>query len=344
LRSALTELEKLKNRLQDENVYLQEEIKREHNFEEIICRSESFKRVLGKVEQVAATGATVLILGETGTGKELIARAVHTHSARKNRPLVKVNCAALPANLIETELFGHEKGAFTGAIARKIGRFELANGGTIFLDEIGDLPLELQAKLLRVLQEGEFERLGSPTMLKVDVRVIAATNRDLQKAIEAGEFREDLYYRLNVFPILVPPLRERKEDIAVLVNFFINKFGGKLGKQIDQVPRKVIETLQVYPWPGNVRELENVVERAMILSTDNTLRIEEVFEARAPKSGAPPGDGSGTLEDMERGYITKVLEECRWIIQGDQGAAARLGLPASTLRSRMKKLGIRRNA
>ena len=244
-----------------------------HDFKDIICQSKEFTKILGKVEQVVSTDATVLILGETGTGKELIARAVHSLSARRDRALVKVNCAALPANLIESELFGHEKGAFTGALAKKIGRFELADGSTIFLDEIGDLSLDLQAKLLRVLQEGEFERLGNPRTTTVDVRVIAATNRDLQSEIANGAFREDLFYRLNVFPIQLPPLRKRKDDIPLLVNHFVRKYSTKVGKQIKTVSQKVMERLQTYHWPGNVRELENIIERAIIVCPDSCLKI-----------------------------------------------------------------------
>jgi len=298
LRDALTEVEQLKSRLQAENIYLQEEIKVQHNFEEIISRSDKFKKILGNVEQVASTDATVLILGETGTGKELIARAIHHVSHRHDRPLVKVNCAALQANLIESELFGHEKGAFTGALTRKIGRFELANGGTIFLDEIGDLPLDLQAKLLRVLQEGEFERLGSSETMKVDVRVIAATNRDLERAVEAGDYRQDLYYRLNVFPIKTPPLRERKEDVLILVKHFAKKYASKLGKKMDAIPQKAMRALEDYSWPGNVRELENVIERAIILSQDGTLRVDELFDSSmALKAKTARTD---SLQDRER--------------------------------------------
>ena len=275
LQNALDEVELLKNRLQTENVYLQDEIRSEHNFENIITHSNKFKKILHSVEQVASTDATVLILGESGTGKELVARAVHNISNRSKRPLIKVNCAVLPEHLIESELFGHEKGAFTGAIAQKSGRFELADGGTIFLDEIGELHLDLQVKLLRVLQEGEFERLGNPRTLKVDVRVIAATNRDLQKEVQEGRFREDLYYRLNVFPILIPPLRDRKEDIPLLVNHFIQKFSTKVGKKIDSVSKHLLNTFKSYHWPGNVRELENVIERSVIVSRSNKLVLSD---------------------------------------------------------------------
>jgi PAS domain S-box-containing protein len=297
LANALSEVENLKNRLQAENVYLQEEIKLEHNFEEIVSQSEALKKELRKLEQVATTDATVLILGETGTGKELLARAVHNLSPRRDRPLVKVNCAALPADLIESELFGHEKGAFTGAHARKIGRFELADGGTIFLDEIGDLPLALQAKLLRVLQEGEFERLGNPHTIKVDVRIIAATNRDLEKAIESGDFRGDLYYRLNVFPIKSPPLRERQEDIPLLVAHFVKKYGAKLGKNIEIIPQKVMDILLAYAWPGNVRELENIIERAVILARGFTIELDESLDVL--RDTDLPNTNSLTLEEVE---------------------------------------------
>jgi len=345
LKAALEEVEKLKNRLAAENIYLREEIKLERNFEEIIGRSEALKNVLHKAEQVAGTDATVLLLGETGTGKELMARAVHNLSRRKDRPLVKVNCAALPANLIESELFGHEKGAFTGALVRKIGRFEIADGGTIFLDEIGDLPLELQAKLLRVLQEGEFERLGSAQTIKVNVRVIAATNRDISKAIENGEFREDLYYRLNVFPIQLPSLWERKADIPLLVKYFVKKFSARLGKVVEQVPQPVMAALQNYSWPGNIRELENVIERAIILSNDSNLQIEELQDRKqSPQVFPEPVSAleNGTLEAVERSHILETLKETNWMVEGKRGAASRLGLHPSTLRDRMKKLGIKR--
>ncbi|MCH9007238.1 sigma 54-interacting transcriptional regulator, partial [candidate division KSB1 bacterium] len=279
------------------------------------------------------------ILGETGTGKELLARAVHNLSDRRDRPLVKVNCAALPANLIESELFGHEKGAFTGAVARKIGRFELADGGTIFLDEIGDLSLELQSKLLRVLQEGEFERVGNPQTTKVDVRIISATNRDLEKAIEDGSFREDLYYRLNVFPIQSPPLRERKEDIPILVRHFIKKFTAKTGKKIETVPQKVMDALQGYHWPGNVREVENIIERAVIISPGKQLKLEDWLSKTVISSKA---SHISTLEEFEREHILEVLELARWRVSGESGAAKVLGLKPTTLEARMKKLGITR--
>lgn len=334
------EVKRLNERLKAENVYLQEEIKLEHNFEEIISQSETMKRIFLKIEQVASTDATVLVLGETGSGKELIARAVHYLSQRKDHPLVKVNCAALPASLIESELFGHEKGAFTGALTQKIGRFELADCGTIFLDEIGDLPLELQAKLLRILQEGEFERLGNAQTTKVDVRIIAATNRDLEQAIKEGGFREDLYYRLNVFPVRIPPLRDRKEDIPLLVRYFAGKYAAKLGKQIDRIPQKVLNALQNYYWPGNVRELENIMERAVILSPKRTLNIDNSFY----KQGRNKAENvaANTLADIERNHILKTLEACNWRIDSKDGAAEQLGLPPSTLRGRMEKLGIKK--
>ena len=340
LSKALAEVVQLKNRFQAENIYLQEEIKVVHNFAQIIGASEPLKKVLQKVEQVASTDSTVLILGETGTGKELLARAVHNLSDRRDRPLVKVNCAALPANLIESELFGHEKGAFTGAFKRKIGRFELADGGTIFLDEIGDLSLELQSKLLRVLQEGEFERLGNSQTLKADVRVIAATNRDLEKAVDNGDFREDLYYRLNVFPIQSPALRERKEDIPVLVKHFIKKFSAKIGKKIESIPQKVMEVLQAYHWPGNVRELENILERAVIISTGKQLKLEDWLPKTGISSKAPH---NSTMEELEREHILEVLELTHWRVSGEKGAAKILGLKPTTLEARMKKLGIKRN-
>ncbi|MDP6041556.1 MAG: sigma 54-interacting transcriptional regulator, partial [Candidatus Latescibacteria bacterium] len=286
------------------------------------------------------TDATVLILGETGTGKELLARAVHNTSARKDRTLVKVNCAALPVNLIESELFGHEKGAFTGAENRKIGRFELADGGTVFLDEIGDLPLELQAKLLRVLQEGEFGRLGSSETLTVDVRVITATNRDLEEEVKEGTFREDLYYRLNVFPIRSLPLRERKEDISVLVNHFVKKIEARIGKQVDTVPQKAMDTLMAYAWPGNVRELENLIERAVIVSRGNRLELGDWF----PKTVTLPEQrGLVSLEENERRHIQEALDETSGRVSRDKGAAKILDINPHTLLSRMKKLGIERS-
>ena len=339
LLEALNEVELLKNRLEAENTYLQEEINLEHNFHEIITRSERFKAILSNIEQVAITDATVLITGESGTGKELLARAIHNISKRCDRPLVKVNCAALPANLIESELFGHEKGAFTGAIAKKIGRFELANGGTLFLDEIGELPIELQSKLLRALQEGEFERVGSTKTQKVDVRVIAATNRDLNHEVDAGHFRADLFYRLNVFPVQSIPLKERKEDIPLLVKHFVNKFSAKVGKRVSNIPKRVINSLQSYDWPGNIRELENVIERAVILSSTQTLELGDWI----PKKPASALQGEfDTLAEFERKYILSVLQKTSWRVSGEKGAAKVLGMKPTTLESRMKKLGIKR--
>jgi len=341
LQNALSEVERLKNRLQVENIYLQDEIKLEHNFSTIMGSSKALKKTLHKVEQVAEADATVLLLGESGTGKELLARAVHNLSTRRDRPLVKVNCAALPASLIESELFGHEKGAFTGALARKIGRFELADGGTIFLDEIGDLSLELQTKLLRVLQEGEIERLGNPQTISVDVRVIAATNRNLENAIEKGEFREDLFYRLNVFPITSPPLRERKEDMQLLVNHFIKKYSAKTGKKIESVSQHVMSTLQEYDWPGNVRELENIIERAVIVSHGKQLKLEDWLSKRdAGKTGR---SDISTLEENERQHIIQALTLTNWRVSGEKGAAKILGINDKTLYSRMQKLGINKN-
>ena len=347
LQGALNEVEQLKAQLQAENTYLREEIRLEHNFDDIISRGKPLKTVLTQIEQVAPTDASVLILGESGTGKELIARAVHNRGKRSHRPLVKVNCASLPSNLIESELFGHEKGAFTGALAKKIGRFELADKGTIFLDEIGEMPLDLQAKLLRVLQEGEFERLGNPHTTKVDVRVIAATNRPLEQAVKAGNFREDLYYRLNVFPITSPPLRDRKEDIGVLVTHFLHKFSGKMGKAIGQVSQDAMNAMEAYHWPGNVRELENTIERAVILAQDEALTLNDLPELRAfSLEKSDPLNVSShtlhTLEEVERTHIKNVLKESKWAIEGTGGAASILGLNASTLRSRMQKLGIKK--
>ncbi|HEX5654614.1 MAG TPA: sigma 54-interacting transcriptional regulator [Chitinophagaceae bacterium] len=343
LKLRLNEIESLKNQLQLENKYLQEEIRLTYNFEEIISRSKDFQKILQQIQQVASTDATVLILGESGTGKELIARAVHNISNRSKRPLVKVNCATLPANLIESELFGHEKGAFTGAMERKIGRFELADGGSIFLDEIGELPVELQAKLLRVLQEGEFERLGNPKTMKVNVRVIAATNRNLQLAIEKKEFREDLYYRLNVFPIICPPLRDRKEDIPLLVKHFCQKHEGKIGRKITSIPVKVMDALMAYDWPGNIRELENIIERAMILSREGVLEYGEWVPAQHKMTGNNTAPAA-RLEDVEKTYIVDVLKRTGWKVSGEKGAAKILGLNPTTLEARMKKLGIKREA
>ncbi len=337
LQKALTEVSQLKNQLQEENIYLREEIKLEHNFTEIVGHSDAIKYVLFKIEQVAPTDTTVLIMGETGTGKELVARAIHSESVRKDRPLVKVNCAALSASLIESELFGHEKGAFTGASARKIGRFELATGATIFLDEIGELPLELQAKLLRVIQEGEFERLGSSKTIKADVRIIAATNRNLKMEVQKGLFREDLFYRLNVFPITVPPLKQRREDIPQLVEYLVGRFSKKLGRDITSLSPAMLNALRDYSWPGNVRELANMIERAVINTHGPVLRMTELFEI-------PQADelSSKTLEEIEREYIIRILGDTGWRIEGPIGAAKILGLNPSTLRTRMSKLGIQK--
>lgn len=332
------EVERLKNRLQAENLYLREELELHHNFEEIIGDSPAMKTVFRKVEQVAPTDSTVLIHGETGTGKELIARAIHNLSPRRARALVKVNCAAIPAELVESELFGHEKGSFSGAWSKRIGRFELADGGTIFLDEIGELAAEAQVKLLRVLQEREFDRVGSQKPTKVDVRVIAATNRDLRQAVQAGSFRDDLLYRLDVFPIEVPPLRARSSDIPLLVRFYADKFGKKFGKKLEDVSQRTMERLTQYAWPGNVRELEHVIERAVILSRGSLLRIDESF------LHMPVGRSTftGTFVDVERAFLIQVLSDTDWVVEGDQGAAVRVGLHPNTLRSRMKKMGIKK--
>ena len=339
LRKAYTEIARLKDQLEAESTYLQEEIKLERNFESIIGTSAAIKYVLYKVENVAATDTSVLILGETGTGKELMARAIHNLSLHNARPLVKVDFASLPANLIESELFGYERGAFTGAQTRHIGRFEVANGTTIFLDEIGELPLELQPKLLRVLQEGEFERLGSTRTIKVDVRVIAATNRDLEAEVREGRFREDLFYRLNVFPITVPPLRDRMEDIPLLAQFLTEKVSKGVGKSIVQIPHSIIKTMQDYPWPGNVRELQNVIERAVINSSGPKLRLAD--DLTGPAHKAMPNH-LRTLQDIEIDHITRVLEETGWRIEGTKGAAVILDINPSTLRTRMRKLGIKK--
>ena len=339
LKDALAEVVSLKNRLQSENLYLRQEFRRSHNFEEIVSQDEKFIKILSEVEQVAATEATVLILGETGTGKELIARAIHNISSRRERPLVKLNCATLPESLIESELFGHERGAFTGAIARKIGRFELANGTTIFLDEIGELPMESQVKLLRVLQEGEFERLGGSDTIRVDVRVIAATNRDLIKGIAEGRFREDLYYRLNIFPIHIPPLRERKGDIPLLVRYFVEKYSAKVGKKVQIVSQAAMDSLQNYSWPGNVRELENIIERAVIISQGKRLEVGNWLPSC---DISPEISGTASLEEVERIHILSVLESTRWRVSGEKGAAKILGMNPQTLFSKMRRLGINR--
>ena len=332
LQSAYSEIQQLTQRLELDNLYLQEEIKLEHHG--VVGDSERIRQVLIKAEQVAKTNASVLLLGETGTGKELIARAIHTASNRNQHPMVKVNCAALPAALVESELFGRERGAYTGALTREIGRFELANGSTLFLDEIGELPLDLQVKLLRVLQEGEFERLGSPKTIRVDVRLIAATSRNLELAIKQGRFREDLYYRLNVFPITIPPLRERREDIQKLVWHFVNELGQRMGLRIETIHGPTMEAFKNYAWPGNVRELRNVVERFLITNTGT------VFRADWQSLEKPPTAPSQVLEEVERTHILEVLESTGWKIRGATGAAKILGLKPTTLESRMIKLGI----
>jgi len=338
LRTALSEIKTMKDHLEAENIYFRQEIKKSHKFDHILGESDGLKYVLYRAEQVAPTNTTVLILGETGTGKELIAAAVHNMSPRKDRLLITVNCAALPANLIESELFGREKGAFTGADTRQVGRFEVAHGSTLCLDEIGELPLEAQAKLLRVIQHNEFERLGSSHTIKVDARIVATTNRNLEEEIRKGRFRQDLYYRLNVFPITVPPLRQRKEDIPLLVEAFIERYARKLGKQITSVPKKTMKALQDYPWPGNIRELESVLERAVILCSGPVLQLADKLEI----SSLPISSSIRTLEEMERNQILRIFSETRWRIEGKDGAAAILGLHPSTLRARMHKLGILR--
>lgn len=336
LRQAFSEIKQLKDRLEKENVYLREEIELQDRHEEIIGNTNAIKEVLNQVEEVAKTDSTVLILGETGTGKELLARAIHKISSRKDRPLIKVNCAALPSSLIESELFGREKGAFTGALSSQAGRFEIADGSTIFLDEIGDLQLDLQVKLLRVIQEGQFERLGSSKTITVDVRVIAATNRDLIKMVQEGEFREDLYYRLNVFPITAPPLRERLEDIPVLVGSFIKELSGSMARRIDSISKKSFQEMRRYSWPGNVRELRNVIEQSMISSKGHALAI------KIPGSLSPKDHRAANLNEVERMHILKVLTGTNWRIKGKEGASEILGLKPSTLHFRMKKLGIQR--
>ena len=335
---ALVEIKNLKDRLEAERAYLQEEIKLVYNHENIVGKSDAINYVFYKVEQIADTDTNVLILGETGTGKELVARAIHGTSPRKNRALIKMNCAALPSHLIESELFGHEKGAFTGAQSRRLGRFEIANNATLFLDEIGELPLELQPKLLRVIDDGEFERLGSSETRKVDVRIIAATNRNLEEEVNKGEFREDLWYRLNVFPITMPPLRDRIDDIPLLVNFYVDRISKRLGKVIEKIPSNVMDALRQYHWPGNVRELENVLERAVINSSGPKLRL--VDELKKPYKDTTRADK--TMENVEREYIIRVLEQVQWKISGKNSAAEILGLDRSTLRARMRKLNIRK--
>lgn len=335
LRTALAEIRTMKDQLEAENIYFRQETKMRHQFDNIIGQSDGLKYVLYRVEQVAPTDTTALILGETGTGKELIASAIHNMSARKDRSLITVNCAALPANLIESELFGREKGAFTGADTRQIGRFEIANGSTIFLDEIGELPIEMQSKLLRVIQHSEFERLGSSHTIKVDVRIVAATNRNLEEEVKNGRFRQDLYYRLNVFPITIPPLRQRKEDIPLLIQTFIERYARKLGKRITSIHKETLKALQEYQWPGNVRELESIIERAVILCPGPVLQLIDKLDSSIPSSPV-----TKTLEETERAQILRVLSETRWRIEGKAGAAGILGINPSTLRARMHKLGI----
>ena len=339
------EIRHLKERLEEENLYLREEIFEVKGFDEIVGKSDALRYVLTRVEQVAKTDATVLLQGETGVGKELIARAIHERSSRSNGPQVKVNCATLPEALVESELFGHEKGAFTGADRQRKGRFELADGGTILLDEVGELPAGTQAKLLRVLQEGEFERVGGSSTIKVSVRVIAATNRKLHDEVSAGRFRQDLFYRLNVYPITIPPLRERREDIPLLVSHYAREIGERLGKNISEVPAQVMREFTEYNWPGNIRELQNVIERAVIVSSDGVLRLPEplVQTTTAPASESETSNESTTvspLDEVEREHILRALEATRWRINGPKGAAAMLKLHPSTLRFRMKKLGL----
>jgi transcriptional regulator with GAF, ATPase, and Fis domain len=355
LRVALVEVEHLKNRLQAENVYLQEEIRKEHNFEEMVGQSPALLAVLRKVERIADTDATVLICGETGSGKELIARALHNSGRRKQRPLVKVNCGAVPAALLESELFGHVKGAFTGAIERRVGRFELADGGTLFLDEVGELPLETQVKLLRVLQEQEFEPVGSSKTMRVDVRIIAATNRDLNEEVKAGRFRADLFFRLNVVPLTVPPLRDRPSDIPMLVTYFVSRFSKKFGRKIDRVARETMDRLTAYQWPGNVRELQNIVERAVVMAQGPVLSLDaDILPSAYSVTPAPVAEAdsasrvepaaAGSLNEAERRHIEAVLAQTGGVIEGPTGAARILDLHPNTLRSRMKKLGVQRPA
>ena len=342
---AIQELEEFKRQLEDENVFLRQELEISHGFAEIVGESDALRYVLHRVEQVADTDTTVLIEGETGVGKELVARAIHRRSSRASRPFITVDCGTLPPNLIENELFGHEKGAFTGATSLHRGRFELADRGTIFLDEIGEMPLDLQVKLLRVLESGEFSRVGASRSRSADVRVIAATNRRLEEEVAEGRLREDLFYRLHVYPITVPPLRERPEDISLLVHHFVRRLASHLGREIDEVPGPTMRRLTEYPWPGNVRELENVLERSVILSTGPILRLPEGFAVKLPPERASiQTDPHTPLDELEREHIRNVLESTDWKIEGEDGAAARLGLKASTLRSRMKKHGIQRTS
>jgi len=350
---AFGQIRELRDKLAQEKLYLEDEIRSEMNFAEIVGKSAPLRRVLKQVETVAPTESTVLIYGDTGTGKELIARAIHDLSPRRSKPFVKLNCAAIPTGLLESELFGHEKGAFTGAIAQRIGRFEVANGGTIFLDEIGEVPLELQTKLLRVLQEREFERLGSSRTLRTDARLIAATNRDLEAMVSEQKFRSDLFFRLNVFPVHVPPLRERQGDIPLLVRHFTQQFSRRMNKVIETIPSAKMDALSRYHWPGNIRELQNVIERAVIISTGPVLSVD-VTDLKFPKAGVSvgqvtsPKSTNGALHDLlqetERQQILKALKECNWVVAGPRGAAAHLAMKRSTLQLRMHKLGIARGS
>lgn len=339
LKAALQQVQSLKEQLQAENRYLMDEIQSQHNFSRIIGQGPALTQILTQIEHVAPTDSSVLIQGESGTGKELIARSIHSASKRRKRPLVKVNCGAISANLVESELFGHEKGAFTGAMKQRIGRFELADGGTLFLDEVGELPLDIQVKLLRVLQEGEFERLGSSETQQVDVRIIAATNRNMQEMIDQGDFRRDLYYRLSVFPIHAPSLRERKEDIPMLVDHLLKKLNHRLGKHFLQVSTSALEQLMHYHWPGNIRELQNVLERAAIVCTPPTLEVTSL-DLPAKRSAPQTDLGIVPMNQAEKDHIARALRATKGVIGGKQGAAALLDLPPSTLRSRMKKHGI----
>jgi len=340
--NALEEIRRLKDELYKENIVLREEINSTSMFEEVLGTSAVLQRVLALAAKVAPTDSTVLIMGETGTGKELIARAIHKRSKRAERSFVSVNCAAIPSSLIMSELFGHEKGAFTGAVQRRLGRFELAEGGTLFLDEVGDLPLETQIALLRVLQEHEFERVGGTEMLRCDVRVISATNRDLHSAIVRGSFRSDLFYRLNVFPIELPPLRERKDDIPILVNYFVNRYAQRAGKKIDTIRKKSIEALQQYSWPGNVRELQNVIERSLIIVDTNEFSVDKNWLSHEFQSSPRVGPASRISTEQEQ--IEAALAQTKGKVSGRQGAAAILGMPASTLESKIRTLRINKHA
>jgi formate hydrogenlyase transcriptional activator len=342
LKARLVEVESLKRQLEGENYYLREELQKEKGFEQIIGKSKVLKRVLVASRQVAATDATILILGETGTGKGLLANAIHKMSSRKDRPFITVNCAALPANLIESELFGREKGAFTGAHAKQAGRFEVADRGTIFLDEIGEMPLELQAKLLRVLQDGEFERLGSARTVKVDARVIAATARNLNEAVRNGRFRQDLFYRLNVFPITIPPLRQRREDIVLLTQHYVEKFCHKMGRRMDSIPKHCMDQMLQYDWPGNIRELEHLIERSLIISEGSSFTLGDQLKSSSPAASFSNKGSENDLASIERDHIMQVLRMTEWKIEGPGGAATILNLHPSTLRFRIKKLGITR--